>query len=75
MLPSDSSDPNRREFFRRVLRYAALAGAGAAGLVLARRGSLCRRDGVCRDCTLFEGCDATEARTARRGAANPRGTP
>jgi hypothetical protein len=71
-VSADDKAMNRREFFRRVGRGAAMAAlAGAAALAATRRKDRepsCINQGVCRGCPAFGGCRLPRARVARRTA-------
>lgn len=71
MHPADSSaSVDRREFFRRSLRYAGLTGVAAvAASAVARRapwtGPGCGGDGICGGCSLLPGCREQRAAATR----------
>jgi hypothetical protein len=70
---------SRREFLRGSVRYTLLAGLAAVSVSLARRrgsrlpGQTCINEGVCRGCSVFDGCGLPQALSAkeatRRGDA------
>ncbi len=74
MFRRSAGGANRREFLRGGLRYALLAGLGAAAVTLVRRpaarfsGQICINDGLCRGCTIFSDCGLPQALSARWAA-------
>ena len=78
MSDSDDQKMKRREFFRGLLRTAALAGLGLAGGALAARAALpgngggaplreqsCINRGICRGCQAFPDCGLPQALSAK----------
>lgn len=65
----------RRQLVRRVLRGVSLAvlgvGGGAAAVKRRRlvREGKCLNQGVCRDCTVFDGCGLPRAMSVRNALA------
>jgi len=68
-------DHSRRQFFRRLLRNASLAGLGTAtGVAVVKRRRLvregkCINGGVCSGCTVFEECGLPRALSAKQALA------
>lgn len=78
MPPTDSNVSDRREFFRRTLRFAALTGiVGVAASAVARRGPLtgpgCTRQDFCRGCTKLPACGESQAQAVRQNRSSTGG--
>jgi len=80
MNEASDQGPDRREFFRGVLRKAALGAIGLRGGVIARRAvrqgaHTCINRGICRGCGAFAGCILPHALSAKQAAQMKKAPP
>lgn len=65
---------SRREFLRGGVRYTLLAGLAAMSASLVRRrgdrltGQTCINEGICRGCSVFDGCGLPQALSAKQAS-------
>lgn len=79
LIPSSSPTKSRRDFFRSLGRFAALAGLGifTGGLVARKRVTLpnqdCVNNGICRSCATYTNCGLPAALSAKHARLSSQG--